>query len=243
MYSRPVADSIERACKQSAQAATTRSAGTRGRRSVAARRRVPGDPPNASEWLTIDRTCAGGRDPCPEEHDLETTTASSDRASRMSGARQLGRDEVPVAQDHRREDAAGRCTDDDRLCEACDRSGGPTTPGQCAEEQGRAGGSAAHQLDGRHRAWCDAARRSARRGDRYRKAPSAAARGPSGWIDGHRRAPSRPARQRPMPMPAPRTRPHTGRQIPNSRASPRSAAEEARRSRTTQAPSQSRWSS
>ena len=105
MYSSPVADSIERVAAVWTAATDTIS----GKISPTMRRSQTNSAHGPISALNGAPSAGSGagRDPDHEQHDLEGDDHDQDpRQQDERRLRQLRRDEVPVAQDHRREHAA-----------------------------------------------------------------------------------------------------------------------------------------
>ncbi len=196
------------ACGPSGPTPTTRSAGRSARRSGATRRTAPRDRP-------ARRTARRRPGPAPVAIQAQNrttwrmTTANSDRARRISGASgQLRRHQVPVAEDHRREHAAGRGADDDQLGQQRHRAERASAPGQGAEQERRAAERPARRA--RRRAPPGAPTRRATRPGQRRPGRTRRARSPAGRPSRDRRSPAScratPAGRRPRPTPAARTR-------------------------------------
>ena len=116
MYSRPVADSIDRVRAVWTDAQDTTSGKTRPDDQAEPDEERP-RPDQRGERRDVGRPGAG-RDPGPEQDDLEGDDGEQDPGKQDQ--RRLGelrRDQVPVAEDHRREDAADGGAHDSELDE------------------------------------------------------------------------------------------------------------------------------
>ena len=136
MYSSPVADSIERVRAVCTDAQHTIS----GKISPTIRRSQT----NSAHGPTSEENGAtsAGPAPVPTHHTNSTTWTTTDdqqgageQDQRRLG--ELGRDQVPVAQDHRREDPADGRADDRQLDEQREDAGVAIAPGEGAEQQRR----------------------------------------------------------------------------------------------------------
>ena len=148
MYSRPVADSIERVRAVWTDAQETIS----GKISPTIRRSQT----NSAHGPTSDANGATSAGPAPvptqahEQHDLDDDhdqQGAGEQDERRLG--ELRRDQVPVAQDHRREDAADGRADDGQLDEQRERAERAAAPGEGAEHERRDRGRQRRPLDRR----------------------------------------------------------------------------------------------
>ena len=244
IYSNPVADSIDRVRAVWTDAQQTMS----GKISPTISRSQT----NSAHGPTSDENGATSAGPAPvavhatNSTTWSATTASRTRASRMSGASgQLRRDEVPVAEDHRREHAADGRADDRELDEQGDRAERPVAPGQRPEHERRDRGgdrTRSRRATPRHRPRPTERRSRARRAPRTARAPHDAARP----RPGRRRPaspPGSPAARRPRSRRGPRSRARTAPRSAGSRASRSSGGGAARSPRTSRAPDRSARSS